>query len=235
METREPNTDEVKRWNDYRAKFEGSTKPKVQALVFWAKLANEAQNAASAITGTPVKLIDDETATRINTLGHYAQILDNQITGVLLKKYGVQFPDNGDIQIVASPANFDEGDVLPSFSGFGVAPFLIVAGIAGVVLLAGGFITLKIIEERTKNESARLMKDMADLDAKMMQRPKEDREQWDSWKAKAAKQAAAAAKNIPGASGLLQNFLGKKGATIAIAAAAGIAALYFLSPNLRRN
>jgi hypothetical protein len=235
METRDPNAQEIARWQKYKTQFSGSTGPKVQALVMLAKLADAAQNEATAITGTPRKIIDADAANRINMLGHYAQILDNQITGVVLKKYGVQFTDEGDIQIVASPGNFSEADVLPSFSGFGVAPFLIVAGIAGVVLLAGGFIALKIIEERTKNESTRLMKDMAELDAEMMQRPKEDREQWSSWKTKAAKQAAAAAKNIPGASGLLQKFLGTKGTTIAIAAAAGIAALYFLAPNLRRN
>jgi hypothetical protein len=235
METRDPNTQEIARWQKYKSQFEGSTRPKVQALVMLAKLADAAQNEATAITGTPQKIIDADAANRINMLGHYAQILDNQLTGVALKKYGVQFTDDGDVQIVASPGDYSEADILPSFSGFGVAPFLIVAGIAGVVLLAGGFITLRVIEERTKNESTRLMKDMAELDAKMMERPKEDRAQWDSWKAKAAKQAAAAAKNIPGASGLLQKFLGTKGATIAIAAAAGIAALYFLAPNLRRN
>lgn len=235
METRDPNTKEIALWRKYKAQFDGSTKPKVQALVLLAKIATAAQQKATDIARAPFQVMDEETAQRINMLGHYASILDNQITGVTLKKYGVQFTDVGELQIVASPGDYSEADIFPSFSGFGVAPFLIVAGIAGVVLLAGGFITLRIIEERTKNETARLMNDMAKLDAQMMQRPKEDREQWASWKADAAKQAAAAAKNIPGVSGLLQKFLGSKGATIAIAAAAGIAALYFLVPKLRRN
>jgi len=235
METRDPTTKESELWTKYKMLFTASTKPKVQALVFLAKIANAAQNKADEITGTTHNVIDPDAAARINMLGHYAQILDNQITGVLLKKYGVQFDDAGEIAIVAAADGYSEGDKMPSFEGFGIAPILIVAGIAGVVLLAGGFITLKIIEERTKNETQRLMQDMAELDAQMLKRPKEQREQWTEWKATAAKQAAAAAKNIPGASGLLQKFLGSKGATIAIAAAAGIAALYFLSPKLRRN
>jgi outer membrane murein-binding lipoprotein Lpp len=234
METREPNARELALWKKYKAQFEGSTRPKVQALVMLAKIANSAQDTARAITGEPINIIDQETATRINTIGHYAQILDNQLTGVLLKKYGVRFDDAGELQIVAGPG-YDEADIMPSFEGLGVAPFLIVAGITAVVLLAGGFVTLRVVEERTKNETQRLMKDMAELDAKMLKQPKEQREQWTEWKTKAAKQAAAAAKHIPGASGLLQKFLGSKGATIAIAAGAGIAALYLLIPRLRRN
>jgi len=235
METRDPTTKETAAWTKYRMHFEASTKPKVQALVFLAKLANAAQNKADEITGTTHNIIDPDASARINMLGHYTQILDNQITGVLLKKYGVQFDDNGEIGIVAAADGYNEGDVMPRFEGFGIAPFLIVAGIAGVVLLAGGFIALKIIEERTKNETDRIMKDMAELDADMIKRPQAERQQWTEWKATAAKQAAAAAKNIPGATGLLQKFIGSKGASIAIAAAAGIAALYFLVPALRRN
>ena len=235
METRDPTAKESALWIKYKTLFNASTKPKVQALVFWAKMANAAQNKANEITETTHTVIDPDAAERINMLGHYAQILDNQITGVLLKKYGIQFDDNGEISIVAAADGYSEADMMPRFEGFGIAPILIVAGIAGVVLLAGGFITMKIIEERTKNEKDRIFKDMAELDAEMMQRPKEQREEWTEWKATAAKQAAAAAKNIPGVSGLLQKFLGTKGATIAIAAAAGIAALYVLMPKLRRN
>lgn len=235
MESRDPTKKESELWTKYKTLFVGRTKPMVQSLVLLSKIAVAAQNKANEITGGDFGIIDADDESRINTLGHYASILDNQITGVLLKKYGVKFDETGEIRIVAAPDSYDEGDIFPTFSGLGVAPFLIVAGIAGVVLLAAGFVTLRVVEERTKNETQRLMNDMRQLDAKMMQQPKEKREQWTTWRDEAAKQAAAAAKHIPGAKGLLEKLLGGKGTTIAIAAVAGIAALYFLIPTLRRN
>jgi hypothetical protein len=232
MNTRDPDVQEIALWTKYRVQFQAITRPKVQALVFLAKVANAAQNEIQAITGTPQSIIDEASAKRINLLGHYSQILENQITGVALKKYGIKIDDNGEIGIFADAA--PEGDIFPSFSGLGF-PFLIVAGIAAVTLLASGFITLKIIEARAKDETTRLMAKMTEADREMMNKPKEEREQWERWKKNAAKQAADAAKNIPGVNGLLERFIGTKGTSIAIGGLLGIAALYFLIPKLRRN
>lgn len=232
MNTREPSKKESDFWERYKYRFENSTAPKMRALVLLAKVARAAQNEYELLTGERFEAVDQESAAKIIELGNYVQILENQITGVLLKKYAVKI-DGDEISIVGMTA--DEGDIMPLFSGFGIAPILIAAGIAAVTLLGGGFVTLKIIETKTQNEAARISERLMIIDKKMMEQPKEKRDQWTKWKEQTAKQTAAAAKGIPGAPGLLSRFLGEKGATIAIAGIIGIAAAYLLIPQLRRN
>lgn len=233
METREPTAAEAATWTRFKTQFEGSTKPKVQGLVLLAKVANAMQNKAQELTGSIPDLVDTDFEQRVNQLGSMAQKIDNQITGVILNKYGIKVDaSTGELSIVAPAGAYDEGDVL-TFQGFGGA--LIFVGIAAVVLLAAGFYTMKIMEDRTKAEVQQTLYKMQKLDAHMATQPTQIKEAWIESKKETAKQVAAAAKSIPGADGLIQKFLGSKGATIAIAAAAGIAALYFLVPRLRRN
>lgn len=232
MNTREPTPKESELWDRFRGRFETSTGPKVRALILLARVAAAAGNEFERLTGIPFVVIDAQIATDIANLGRYAQILENQISGVLLKKYAIQI-DDGDLSIVGSGA--PEGDIMPQFSGFGVAPILIAAGIAAVTLLGGGMIALGIIEERSKNEALRITERLSQLDREMLKQPEEKRAQWTAWKKQTAAETAAAAKQIPGGSGLLSKFLGDKGTAIAIAGLLAIAGAYFLIPQLRRN
>lgn len=231
--TRDSTDKENAVWLKFKTQFESSTKPKVQGLVLLAKTANAIQNTVQELTGSIPDLVDTDFEARVNQLGNMVQTIDNQITGVILKKYAISVDkDTGELQILAAPGQYNEGDVL-TFSGFG-NPLVYVA-IGAVVLLAGGFITLKVVEERTKAEVQNTLYKMQRLNAHMATQPEAIRKAYDKSKEQITEQVKAAAKQIPGATGLIEKFLGSKGATIAIAAAVGIAALYFLIPRLQRN
>lgn len=232
MNTREPTATESGIWERFRNQFETSVSPKVRVLILLAKVGLAAQNKIQDLTGSNLKVIDEQTGQNIANLGRYAQIIENQITGVLVKKYAVKIEEN-ELSIVGAGA--PEGDIMPQFSGFGIAPILIAAGVAAVTLLAGGFITLKIIEERSKNEALRITERLTELDREMLKQPEEKRAQWTAWKKQTAAETEAAAKSIPGASGLLSRFLGDRGTSIAIAGLIAIAGAYLLIPQFRRN
>lgn len=232
MNTREPNTRESNLWDRFYKRFDQVTGPKIRALVLLANVGRAAAVKYESLTGKKIVVIDSSDATEIATLGHYAGILQNQIVGVLTKKYVVQIQEN-EISIVGAAA--DENDIMPVFSGFGIAPILIAAGIAAVTLLGGGFITLQIIEARAQNEALKITERLARMDKDMMTQPEEKQKLWSKWKEQTAKETAAAAKDIPGGTGLLSRFLGEKGTAIAIAGILAIAAAYLLIPRLNRN
>ena len=232
MNTREPTAQESAIWERFQKRFETSTGPKVKALVLLANVGKAAANEYTALTGKRIEVIDAETAANVQELGRLAQILENEITGVLLKKYAVQV-EGDELAIVGVAA--DEGDIFPAFSGFGIVPILIAAGIAAVTLLGGGFIALKMVEKRSQVEALKITERLTKIDAAMMNEAPEKREQWKQWKAETGKQVAAATKDLPGATGWLSKFLGEKGAGIAIAGILAIAAVYFLIPQFRRN
>jgi hypothetical protein len=232
MNTRDANASEARHWINYKARFESKTKPMISALNILRLAGRGMENAVEEITGNTVVVIDEQSNKVINDLYHRMQIMDRQISGVLLKKYYVQFNVRGDndIDIVAPVA--DEADIMPAFEGVGI---LIGIGIAAVTLMAGGFFTMKILDTQAEVESKRIAAKMQQVDANMMKLSPEKRSQWNSWKTKAIEAAKAAAKDIPGAKGLLEKFLGSKGVSLAIGGLIAIAGLYFLIPALRRN
>lgn len=240
MNTREATKKESNIWLNYKTRFDGKTKPMIEALNLLGKAARFLETSIKTISGQEMDIIDDAQQQRIAALYHRMQILNRQITGVLLKKYFVKFDDTGEIGIFADVA--DESDVFPAFSsdtvgesGFGAVGILIGVGIAAVTLLGGGFITLKILENNAEMEARKIAERMQKVDAAMMKLDPDKVKQWESLRESAVKQAKAYAKNVPGVSGMLSKFLGSKGASIAIAGGLGIAALYFLLPKLRRN
>jgi hypothetical protein len=238
MNTRDADTRESGLWLKYKTRFEARTKPMIEALNLLGSAARFMETAVKNISGNDIDIIDDAQTQRIAALYYRMQVLDRQITGVLLKKYFVKFDDAGEIGIFADAA--DEADVFPALtetgvSGFGAVGILIGIGIAAVTLLVGGFEVLKGMEIQADKEAKRIMERMQAVDAKMMQLPPEKRQDWISFRKSAVEQVKAQAKKIPGAEGLLAKFLGSKSASMLIAGGLGIAALYFLIPRLRRN
>jgi hypothetical protein len=237
MNTREADARESGLWLKYKTRFEHKTKPKIEAVKLLASAGQFMEVAVKNISGNSVTIVDDAQKQRIAALYHRMQILDRQITGVLLKKYFVKFDDSGEIGIFADAA--DEADIFPALatqvSGFSGVGILIGLGIAAVTLIAGGFVTLKILENDAELEGKKIMERMQQVDASMMKLPETQRRDWAAWKKTAIEQVKAQAKKIPGAEGLLSKFLGSKSVSILIAGGVGIAALYFLIPRLRRN
>lgn len=238
MNTREADTREKNLWLKYKTQFEGKTKPKIEALNLLASAARFMETAVKEISGNDIDIIDDAQTQRVAALLYRMQILDRQITGVLLKKYYVKFDPAGEIGIFADAA--DEADVFPAtadetVSGFGAVGILIGVGIAAVTLLVGGFEILKGMEIQADLEAKKIMERMQKVDAQMMQLPAEKRKDWQVFRKSAVEQVKAQAAKIPGAQGLLDKFLGSKSTSILIAGGLGIAALYFLIPRLRRN
>jgi len=234
MNTRPPTEQEFRRWVTYKTRFIGKTKPMVQALVVFGEIANAAQNEIERITGQRPNIVTEQQAQRINEIGRRASILDNQITGVLLQKYGVAIDDDGTLNIVAAAA--PEGDIYPRDEmALGIAPIIIAVGIAAVTLLIAGDQAEDRLEKQAQIEATRLQQKMLAADLEMMKQPSEKRTQWEQWKKQAATRAKEAAKAIPGSTGWIQKFLGNKGTSILVAGVIGIAAAYFLIPKLRRN
>ena len=234
MTTRQPTIEESARWTKYKTRFIGKTKPMVQSLIVFAELANSAENEIESITGVRPEIIDDEATSRVSEIGRRAQILDNQITGVLLQKYGVQFDNSGALNIVGSSA--PEEDIYPTEElSLGFAPIIIVAGIAAVTLLIAGDQAEDRLEKAAQIEAIKLQQKMLEADRQMMNKPEAQRRQWESWKKTASVTAQKAAKNISGSSSWLEKFVGSKGTSILVAGIVGVAALYFLLPKLRRN
>lgn len=233
-ETRQPTQIESARWETFRNRYERKTKPLVQALIVFAKLADSAQSSIESITGTRPNIIDAKQAAIINELGRRARILDNQITGVLLQKYAVQIDDEGNLNIVGASA--PEGDIYPRDEALlGLAPIIIAAGIFAVTLLIAGDDANDALEKQARIEALKLQQKMLQADREMMKRPEPERKQWEAWKKNAAATAKQAAASIEGSQSWLEKFIGKKGTSILTAGIIGVAALYFLLPALRRN
>jgi hypothetical protein len=205
----------------------------VQGLVMLAQIANDAQNLANSL-GVQLTIVTEADARLINEIGRRAEIIDRQITGVLLQKYGVQIDDSGGLNIVAATA--PESDVFPNDEiNLGIAPIIIVAAIAAVTLLISGDQVEEMLEKKAKIAALKLQQKMIEADRQMMSQPTEKRQQWERWKKNAAEQVSNVAKDIPGSQGWLQKFVGNKGTSILVAGIVGIAAVYFLLPKIRRN
>lgn len=237
MNTRDATAREGNLWLKYKTRFDGKTKPMIEALNLLANAAGFMEPVVNNFIGDDIDIITHEQQQQIAALYHRMQTMDRQISGVILKKYFVKFDDSGEIAIFADQA--DEADVLQpldgSVSGFGGVGILIGIGIAAVTLISGGFFTMQIMETQAETEAKKIMERMQKVDARMMKLPPEKVAQWEKIKASAIEQVKAHAAKIPGASGLLSKFLGSKGASIAIAGGLAIAAAYFLIPQLRRN
>jgi hypothetical protein len=232
--TREPTQIESDRWEAYQHRFIGRTSPLVKSLVLLAQLAESAQNEIKSITGKIINIIDADQAAAINEIGRRAQILDNQITGVLLQKYAIQLDNDGKLNIVAPSA--PEGDIYPRTDmSLGIAPIIIAAGIMAITLLIGADEANDALEKKARIEAIKLQQKMLDADREMMSLPDNQRKQWEQWKTHAAETAKNAVANIPGSSGWIEKFLGKKGSSILVAGLVAVAAAYFLIPTLRRN
>lgn len=233
MNTRPPTEAESARWVTFKTRFDGQTKPMVQGLVLLGQIANDAQNLADSL-GVKLSIVTKQDADIINEIGRRAAIIDRQITGVLLQKYGVQIDDSGALNIVAASA--PESDVFPNDEiNLGIAPIIIVAAIAAVTLLIAGDQAEDMLEKKAKIEALKLQQKMIEADRQMMNKPPEVRQQWERWKKTAAEHVKTVAKDLPGSQGWLQKFIGNKGTSIFVAGIVGIAALYFLLPKLRRN
>lgn len=232
--TRTPTQYESDRWEGYKNRFVLKTSPLVKALVVLAQLGESAQNEIKRITGNGVNIVDTETAGVINEIGRRAQILDNQITGVLLQKYAIQIDGNNNLNIVAPSA--PEGDIYPRENmALGLAPIIIAAGIMAITLLIAADDANDALEKKAGIEALKLQQKMLEADRQMMTRPENERKQWENWKKSAADTAQKAASRIPGSSPWLEKFIGRKGSSILIAGLVAVAAAYFLIPTLRRN
>lgn len=233
METRTPNSQEINQWNRFRKRFEGSVAPKIKGLVLLAQIARSAENKIAEITGGNPDIITDEQTAIISEIGRRGAIIDRQITGVLTQKYGVQWNENG-LNIVGSGA--PESDIYPRNGlEFGIVPWLVVAGIAAVVLLMSGDQVVEGLSKKSETEAVKLQRRLVDADIEMMKRPEADRKRWEKWKAESAKAARAALRDSPETPSWFGHIFGEKSTSILIAGAVGIAAVYFLVPMMRRN
>lgn len=233
METREPTTTEIKRWNHFRNYFENVTGPKIKALGVLTKICQSAENEIETLTGTKPQLVTDKDKEIIAEIGRRGAIIDRLIQKVLLRRYGVQIDDDGNLTIVGAQA--DEGDVYPQNEiNMGVA-WLVVVGIAAAVLLLAGDQNNERLAADTENEAIKLQRRLIEQDIKLLQAPKEVRDRWVEWKDKSAKAARAALRDSPTTPGWFGKIFGQKGTSILIAGIVGIAAVYFLVPVMRRN
>lgn len=237
METRLPTQDEQHIWDRYQMRFERQTKPMIQSLVMLAQIGNDAQILIESITDQKISIVTDDAATRINTIGRYAQIIEHQITGVLLQKYGIQIDASGRMDITAFSTP-PEGDIMPPkpFDGFGIAPqILVLVGVGVATLLVGGWEILTGLETQAKREATALQSKMIAADAEMMTRPAAERKQWSIFKKNTADAVKNATGKLSDGQSFFEKWIGKRGVSIGIAGIIGIAALYFLVPRLRKN
>jgi hypothetical protein len=232
--TRIPTQNESDRWESYQRRFVAKTSPMIQGLVLLAQFAEGAQREIEQITGKRPVIIDADQAATINEIGRRAQILDNQITGVLLQKYAIQIDNGGHLNIVAPSA--PETDIYPRDNmALGIAPIIVAAGIMAITLLIAADDARDALEQKAKLEAIKLQQRMLEADAAMMNRPDSERTQWERWKQNAAQAAKKAVSNIPGSGSWAEKFVGQKGTSILVAGLVAVAAAYFLIPTLRRN
>lgn len=229
--TRELSAREKANWIEFKSFFDSVISPKIQALQYGFKAVKKLRDVAFELTGENViDLANNEV--RVSSLVRKMEAMDRCIMKVLTNRYGLQFdPASKEFAIVSPPINFDESDTV-KFDGFG--GILVLIGMITVVV-AGVWGTVRIMEERTKWEVADLQYKMQKLNAHMATKTKEIQAEYKKNQQKTTEQIAEISKQLPGSGSLLSDLIGSKGSTIAIAAAIGIAALYFLSPKLRRN
>ena len=211
----DPTPSQSKQWAAFKARVQKRTMPRATALVIARGVARDAESMAERLTGRQVLIVTPDDDQAISEIARRATLLDKYIAKAELKDYGVQFR-NGDLNIVAFEDNeATRADVYPldSLAGFGLAPIVIVAGIAALTLLIAGDQAADRLEKEAEIEATRLQKRALDLDAQMMRQPAEVRDQWDRWKKqshdRAIEKAKQAGANVP----LLDKLIGKGGKT----------------------
>jgi hypothetical protein len=227
---REPTGDESAKWMRYNNRIKTLTWT-IHGVTTLGEIAESAQRAFKEITGETFTIITDKDRLIIEGLDQRIRILLNQISGVYLKDYGVKFVD-GDINIVALRiANNTEKiqrDTYPMDNNLnlGLAPIIIVAGIAAVTILIAGDQATDRLEQKAKIEAIRLQRAMVKADLKMATAPEPQRKQWSEWKKSAAKVAEKAAKDSKVELSFL-DMMKQKGSTaliLVLLAAAGVVA-----------
>lgn len=185
----------------------------VRALVLLARYANDAQNEITRLTGSIPDIVTTSDERIINEIGRRGELLSDYIEGVYLKRYAVRFAD-GDLDIVS----FNQEHTALAYptdeiqiDGFGIAPIIVVAGIAAVTLLIAGDQAADRLEQQTKLEALKIQNKMIDADRYMATQPEPIRKQWGEWKESAATRAKEAAKNLRENTPWIERFLGKKG------------------------
>lgn len=229
--TRPVTETENKNWNGFIARYDQRTAPMAAAISMIANACNSAQQDIEAITGTSIKLVTADELRAIAQNNAAIEVIGRQINGVLTQKYALQFREN-DFDIVAAQA--PEADIL-KYDQLGVAP-LIYVGVAAVVLLAGGYLYLKTIENNSENEALRIAERMQKIDREMVGKPAAIRDGWIKLRSQAVEQLKQASKNMPSAGkSIFEKLIGSKGVSFGIAGVLVIAAAWLLIPTLRNN
>lgn len=229
----EPTKDQAQQWARYKNKVRIKTIPTVKAAIQLGYIALDAQKKIYELTSSLPDIVTTQDESILNSLGLRSEILNRQISKVALQKYGVQFVE-GDINIVSWTQN--EKDQYPSDEiQMGIAPFIIVAGIAAFTLLVAGDQAADRLETKAKLEAVRLQKKMLAADKYMITQPAPVRASWTKWKDQAAIKTKEALKNLSVDKSFMEKFLGKGPTMGLIIGGLVIAGLLIAPPKLKRG
>lgn len=228
---RQPSEAESAKWLRYQNRVKEITRI-ITNVGKLGGIATQMEIELNNITGKFISIWTNNNKIELDDLVSRIEILNQQIAGVYLKKYAVKFV-NDDINIVALnvAGNLEEiqKDTYPIDNNnlnFGIAPIIVVAGIAAVTLLIGGDQAADRLESKAKIEAIRLQKKMVKANLEMAKAPEPQQKLWSKWMGKAAKMAEQAAKGSkPDVSFL--DMLKQKGSTalvLVLMAAAGVLA-----------
>lgn len=228
---RDPTEAESRRWTEWRAKTENVV-AKGQALVLLAKVGDKMQIKIEQLTGIKPEIVTEIDGGIVNEIGRRAKILNELITGVLLRNYYVRFvdlPDVGNqIQIVSMKEEVDPSDIYPEDEiQMGIAPIIVATAIAAVVLLIAGDQASDRLNQQIEIERTKLQSRMIEADKDIVTQPPDVRAQWDAWKKSSAKTMKEMAADNPVAKSWLEKLIGETGTSALIIGALAIGALAF--------
>jgi len=228
-----PTNAQTQQWAKYKNRVRMKTIPMVKAVIQLGYIALDAQKTIFDLTGSLPDIVTTRDESILNSLGYRSSILNRQISNVALQKYALQFRD-GDINIVSWKQ--EEKDVYPRDEiNMGIAPFVIIAGIAAFTLLVAGDQASDRLEQKAKIEALRLQKKLLEADQYMITQPAPVRASWTKWKSQAAAKAKEALKNLPVSKSFLEKFLGKGPVMALVIGGVIIAGLLIAPPKFRRG
>jgi hypothetical protein len=222
MTTRPPTQQESNRWDSF---FNRLTQRTLKQTKGCLGLGEGAAKMRVFIEGT-LKVtvpwpIDNDDVSVLKDIQARAALMNRLADKVLLKTYAVSF-QNGTLDIVAPPGIDKEAvmdDIYPAEGlQLGIAPIIVVAGIAAVTLLIAGDQAADRLETQAKVEALKLQRQMVETDQAMATADPAVKASYEKWKAQNAAMFGKAMANLSADSkstGWVERFLGS-GPTMAL-------------------
>jgi len=226
---RNPTTEEIRIWTEYKNRVQKRTSPMVQGCTGLLESANRHQFEMQRLVPNAPPIVERSDVALMGRLNKQAYVLQEQIRAALLKKAVVRIEGNT-ISIYARPNDESLSSlVYPTFEGLGVAPIIIAAAIVGVALLINGDQTVNKLEQETQLEALKLQRQMVKADLYMAQQPKQVQQAWSSFKTQNANNLNKQLKHLGKAKdkGFVEKFLGTGPTMAAVIGGVGLAALVF--------